>query len=173
MLCNVRPATFIATLRGETVPGRAWHRLSSPQRSIGPRCNADTQRKRGQSQFATLKFRSLALVPSSGAQSAPPNSTCASSTARLFFPGYAAPVRDSRSFRGALQVRQPAQDFWRAMRKADLSMKCKCNLQVNLSERRPKFQKVASLSSEAAGLLQTFTTSIASSVSRESPPPAR
>lgn len=29
----------------------------------------------------------------------------ASSTARLFFPGYAAPVRDSRSFRGALFVR--------------------------------------------------------------------
>ena len=53
----------------------------------------------GQSQFATLKLRSLALVPSSGAQSVPSNSTPGSSTARLFPPGYAAPVRDSRPFR--------------------------------------------------------------------------
>ena len=40
----------------------------------------------GQSQFATLKLRSLALVPSSGARCAPPNSTYGSSTARLFPP---------------------------------------------------------------------------------------
>ena len=40
----------------------------------------------GQSQFAALKLRSLALVPSSGAQSAPSNSTYGSSTARLFPP---------------------------------------------------------------------------------------
>ena len=38
----------------------------------------------GQSQFAPLKLRSLALVPSSGAQSAPTNSTSGSSTVRLF-----------------------------------------------------------------------------------------
>ena len=40
----------------------------------------------GQSQFAALKLRSLALVPSSGAQSTPANSTCGNSTARLFPP---------------------------------------------------------------------------------------
>ena len=40
----------------------------------------------GQSQFAPLKLRSLALVPSSGAQSAPTNSTYGSSTARLLPP---------------------------------------------------------------------------------------
>jgi len=104
LLRNVRPATSIATLRCKTVSEQVCHRLADAPRSIGPRRNADAQRKRGQSQFATLKFRSLALVPSSGAQSAPPNSTCASSTARLFLPGYAAPVRDSRSFRGALRA---------------------------------------------------------------------
>ena len=53
----------------------------------------------GQSQFAPLKLRSLALVPSSGAQSAPSNSTYGSSTARLFFPRQSAPVTDSRLFR--------------------------------------------------------------------------
>ena len=53
----------------------------------------------GQSQFAPLKLRSLALVPSSGAQSAPTNSTYGSSTARLFLPHQGAPVTDSRSFR--------------------------------------------------------------------------
>lgn len=53
----------------------------------------------GQSQFAPLKLRSLALVPSSGAQSAPSNSTPGSSTVRLFLPRRSAPVRDSRSFR--------------------------------------------------------------------------
>ena len=40
----------------------------------------------GQSQFAPLKLRSLALVPSSGAQCAPTNSTYGSSTVRLFLP---------------------------------------------------------------------------------------
>ena len=40
----------------------------------------------GQSQFAALKLRSLALVPSSGARCAPTNSTYGSSTARLFPP---------------------------------------------------------------------------------------
>ena len=40
----------------------------------------------GQSQFAALKRRSLALVPSSGARCAPTNSTYGSSTARLFPP---------------------------------------------------------------------------------------
>ena len=38
----------------------------------------------GQSQFAPLKLRSLALAPSSGARCAPPNSTYGSSTVRLF-----------------------------------------------------------------------------------------
>ncbi len=41
----------------------------------------------GHSQFAPLKLRSLTVVPSYGAQSAPSNSTCGSSTARLFLPG--------------------------------------------------------------------------------------
>lgn len=53
----------------------------------------------GHSQFAPLKLRSLALVPTSGAQSAPTNSTCGSSTVRLFLPHRSAPVRDSRPFR--------------------------------------------------------------------------
>lgn len=53
----------------------------------------------GQSQFAPLKLRSLALVTSSGAQSAPPNFTYGSSTVRLFLPRRGAPVRDSRPFR--------------------------------------------------------------------------
>ena len=53
----------------------------------------------GQSQFAPLKLRSLALVPSSGAQSAPTNSTYGSSTVRLVLPRQGAPVRDSRPFR--------------------------------------------------------------------------
>lgn len=53
----------------------------------------------GQSQFAPLKLRSLALVPSSGAQCAPTNSTYGSSTVRLFLPRRSAPVRDSRPFR--------------------------------------------------------------------------
>ncbi|MDY3833916.1 MAG: hypothetical protein SOZ87_02515 [Candidatus Cryptobacteroides sp.] len=49
--------------------------------------SASVQDESGQSQFATLKLRSLALVPSSGAQSAPTNSTYGSSTARLSLPG--------------------------------------------------------------------------------------
>lgn len=49
--------------------------------------SAADQEKSGHSQFATLKLRSLTVVPSSGAQSAPTNSTCGSSTARLFLPG--------------------------------------------------------------------------------------
>ena len=43
----------------------------------------------GQALFSTLKLRSEGLVPSSGAQSAPQNSTYGSSTARLFLPRYA------------------------------------------------------------------------------------
>ena len=53
----------------------------------------------GQSQFATLKLRSLALVPSSGARCATTNSTYGSSTARLFPPRHGALVRDLRPFR--------------------------------------------------------------------------
>ncbi len=60
---------------------------------------ASVQGQSGQSQFAPLKLRSLALVPSSGAQSAPTNSTYGSSTARIFPPGSATPVRYSRPFR--------------------------------------------------------------------------
>ena len=45
------------------------------------------QQESGQSQFATLKLRSLALVPSSGARCAPTNSTYGSSTARLSLSG--------------------------------------------------------------------------------------
>lgn len=61
--------------------------------------SAPVQEERGQSQFAPLKLRSLALVPSSGAQSAPSNSTYGSSTVGLFLPRGSAPVRDSRTFR--------------------------------------------------------------------------
>lgn len=61
--------------------------------------SAPVTRESGQSQFAPPKLRSLALVPSSGAQSAPTNSTYGSSTVRLFLPRRSAPVRDSRSFR--------------------------------------------------------------------------
>ena len=53
----------------------------------------------GQALFTALKLRSEGLVPPSGARCAPANSTPGSSTARLFPPGYAAPVRDSRPFR--------------------------------------------------------------------------
>ena len=53
----------------------------------------------GQSQFAPLKLRSLALVSSSGAQSAPPNSIYGSLTTRLFPPRRCALVRDSWPFR--------------------------------------------------------------------------
>lgn len=60
---------------------------------------ASVQGQSGQSQFAPLKLRSIALVPSSGAQSAPTNSTYGSSTARIFPPGSATQVRYSRSFR--------------------------------------------------------------------------
>ena len=56
--------------------------------------------ERGQSQFAPLKIRSLALVPSSGARCAPPNSTPASSAVRLFPTRRSAPVIDSRALRG-------------------------------------------------------------------------
>ena len=45
---------------------------------------APVKEESGQSQFALLKRRSLALVPSFGAPCAPPNSTYGSSTARLF-----------------------------------------------------------------------------------------
>ena len=48
--------------------------------------SAPVTRESGQSQFTPLKLRSLALVPSSGALSAPTNSTYGSSTVRLFLP---------------------------------------------------------------------------------------
>ncbi len=59
------------------------------------------QQESGQSQFAPLKLRSLALVPSYGAQSAPTSSTYGSSTARLFPPRQGALVRDLQPFRAA------------------------------------------------------------------------
>ena len=68
-----------------------------------PGRSAPVQEKSGHSQFAPLKLRSLTVVPSSGAQCAPSNFTYGSSTARLFPPGCAAPVRDSRSFRAPAQ----------------------------------------------------------------------
>ena len=61
--------------------------------------SAPDQEKSGHSQFAPLKLRSLTVVPSSGAQCAPPNFTYGNFTARLFLPGCATPVTDSRSFR--------------------------------------------------------------------------
>ena len=53
----------------------------------------------GQSQFAPLKLRSLALVPSSGARCAPANSSHGRSTARFFPPRYGALVRNLRPLR--------------------------------------------------------------------------
>ena len=44
------------------------------------------------------------MITSSGAQSVPANSTCGSSTARLFLPRRGAPVTDSRPFRAALRA---------------------------------------------------------------------
>lgn len=58
----------------------------------------------GQALFTTLKLRSEGLAPSSVAQSAPPNSTYGSSTARLFLPRQGALVRDSRTFRAAVPL---------------------------------------------------------------------
>ena len=49
--------------------------------------SAAGEEESGHSQFAPLKLRSLTVVPSSGAQSAPSNSTCGNSTARLFLTG--------------------------------------------------------------------------------------
>ena len=62
-------------------------------------CSAPDQENSGHSQFVPLKLRSLTVVPSSGARCAPPNYTLGSSTARLFLPGSATPVTDSRPFR--------------------------------------------------------------------------
>ena len=62
-------------------------------------CFAAVSRESGQSQFAPLKLRSLALVTSSGHYRAPSNSTNGSFTVRLFLPRQGAPVRDSRPFR--------------------------------------------------------------------------
>ena len=56
----------------------------------------------GQALFTTLKLRSEGLAPSSVAQSAPPNSTCGSSTARLIPLRQGALVRDSRTFRAVV-----------------------------------------------------------------------
>ena len=72
-----------------------------------------------------------------------------------------------------LQVRREAQDFWRGMRDKDVLL----NLNVfrkdvtSLKAKSPK--GIASLSSTAAGLLQSFITSFASSVSHKSLPQAR
>ena len=55
--------------------------------------------KSGHSQFAPLKLRSLTVVPSSGAQSAPMNFTYGSFTASLFLPG----LRRSRKRLAAVQ----------------------------------------------------------------------
>ena len=69
-----------------------------------------------------------------------------------------------------LQVRQEAQDFCRGKRNVDALF----NLNMfrkdvtSLKAKSPK--GIASLSSEAAGLLQSFITSFASSVSHKSLP---
>ena len=69
----------------------------------------------GQSQFAPLKLRSLALVPSSGARCAPPNSTPASSAVRLFPTRRSASVIDSRALRGPASpvCMRPSVDQWK------------------------------------------------------------
>ena len=51
----------------------------------------------GQSQFAALKLRSLALVTPSRTQSATPNSTYGSSTAKLFIPRRTSRIKGIRS----------------------------------------------------------------------------
>lgn len=58
----------------------------------------------GQSQFTTLKLRSLALVPSSGQKALLQTPLMAASLTRLFPPRRCALVRDSWPFRAALRA---------------------------------------------------------------------
>ena len=69
-----------------------------------------------------------------------------------------------------LQVRREAQDFRR--RKSDAALRGNLNVfSKNVSSLRAESPKrIASLSSTAAGLLQSFITSFASSVSHKSLP---
>ena len=70
-----------------------------------------------------------------------------------------------------LQVRRKAQDFRRWVRRACSSNECQYVREWLFLLRGPKVRKgIASLSSEAAGLLQSFITSFAGSVSHKSLP---
>ena len=73
----------------------------------------------------------------------------------------------------ALQVRREAQDFRRG--KSDAALRGNLNVfsEVISSLRAESPKGIASLSSTAAGLLQSFITSFASSVSHKSLPSAR
>ena len=72
-----------------------------------------------------------------------------------------------------LQVRQEAQDIWRGMRNIDALFNLNVFRKVVASLRAKSPKGIASLSSTAAGLLQSFITSFANSVSHKSLPSAR
>ena len=72
-----------------------------------------------------------------------------------------------------LQVRREAQDFWRDMRDVDDLFNLNVFRKVVAFLRAKCPKGIASLSSTAAGLLQSFITSFASSVSHKSLPQAR
>ena len=73
----------------------------------------------------------------------------------------------------ALQVRREAQDFRREMPNAALRRNLNVFSEDVSSLRAESPKRIASLSSEAAGLLQSFITSFAGSVSHKSLPSAR
>ena len=69
-----------------------------------------------------------------------------------------------------LQVRREAQDFWREMRDVVVLFNLNVFRKDVTSLRAKSPIGIASLSSTAAGLLQSFITSFASSVSHKSLP---
>ena len=69
-----------------------------------------------------------------------------------------------------LQVRREAQDFWRGMRNVNAFFNLNVFRKDIASLRAKSPKRIASLSSTAAGLLQSFITSFAGSVSHKSLP---
>ena len=69
-----------------------------------------------------------------------------------------------------LQVRREAQDFRRGMRDVEVLFNLNVFRKDITSLRAKSPKRIASLSSTAAGLLQSFITSFASSVSHKSLP---
>ena len=69
-----------------------------------------------------------------------------------------------------LQARREAQDFWPGMRNVDALFYLNVFSKDVSSSRAESPKEIASLSSGAAGLLQSFITSFASSVSHKSLP---